>query len=270
MSYKNYIFDLYGTLIDIHTDEEDPMLWEYAARYLYEEFNVKYTENGLKEAYKKLCAEEEEDLRAANPDIKYPEIRLPKVFAKLIEGDYNSVGVIEKRTPAPDRIEGISPKMQALCTYFREMSRDKLEVYKGVFEMMDALKNAGKKIYLLSNAQRCFTVKELEDTHLTDYFDDIFISSDKYVKKPDPVFMELLLNKHGLKKEECLMIGNDIKSDVGVAQAAGVKSLFINTYALSAAQVKKEIKALGIADESLSPIVIRGWKLKEILKAMEL
>ena len=26
--YQNYIFDLYGTLADIHTDEEQPLLWE--------------------------------------------------------------------------------------------------------------------------------------------------------------------------------------------------------------------------------------------------
>ena len=25
--YKNYIFDLYGTLVDIHTDEEQMLLW---------------------------------------------------------------------------------------------------------------------------------------------------------------------------------------------------------------------------------------------------
>lgn len=26
--YKNYIFDLYGTLVDIHTEEGIPKLWE--------------------------------------------------------------------------------------------------------------------------------------------------------------------------------------------------------------------------------------------------
>ena len=28
MKYENYIFDLYGTLVDIHTDEENTELWE--------------------------------------------------------------------------------------------------------------------------------------------------------------------------------------------------------------------------------------------------
>lgn len=29
--YRNYIFDLYGTLVDIHTDEEKEALWEEMA-----------------------------------------------------------------------------------------------------------------------------------------------------------------------------------------------------------------------------------------------
>ena len=34
MKYENYIFDLYGTLVDIHTDEEKTELWEKLAQDL--------------------------------------------------------------------------------------------------------------------------------------------------------------------------------------------------------------------------------------------
>ena len=34
MKYENYIFDLYGTLVDIHTDEEKTELWEKLAQFL--------------------------------------------------------------------------------------------------------------------------------------------------------------------------------------------------------------------------------------------
>lgn len=27
-AYDNYIFDLYGTLVDIHTEENDPLVWK--------------------------------------------------------------------------------------------------------------------------------------------------------------------------------------------------------------------------------------------------
>ena len=33
LNYENYIFDLYGTLIDIHTDEGEQKLWKALAKY---------------------------------------------------------------------------------------------------------------------------------------------------------------------------------------------------------------------------------------------
>ena len=32
-SYRNYIFDLYGTLVDIHTDESKPSFWKALAEH---------------------------------------------------------------------------------------------------------------------------------------------------------------------------------------------------------------------------------------------
>ena len=42
MKYENYIFDLYGTLVDIHTDEEKTELWEKLAQF-YGYYGAVYT-----------------------------------------------------------------------------------------------------------------------------------------------------------------------------------------------------------------------------------
>ena len=33
-AYDNYIFDLYGTLVDIHTEENDPLVWKKLALFM--------------------------------------------------------------------------------------------------------------------------------------------------------------------------------------------------------------------------------------------
>lgn len=61
--YNNYIFDLYGTLIDINTDEWNDDLWKkigilYAykgAHYTYDELNEEY--DRLVQAEKKGCSQ---------------------------------------------------------------------------------------------------------------------------------------------------------------------------------------------------------------------
>ena len=49
---------------------------------------------------------------------------------------------------------------------------------------------------------------------IASYFDDIFISSDYSVKKPDVRFFEELINKHQIDVTKAIMIGNDAKSDI--------------------------------------------------------
>jgi putative hydrolase of the HAD superfamily len=214
MKYRNYIFDLYGTLIDIHTDEEMPQLWEFMSGYLEENFGTHISPGNLRREYLRICALEEEKLAGENGSM-YPEIKIEWVWKKLIG----------KQTCTED-------EMRRLCVSFREKSRDRLEVYEGVLEVFSAIRNNGGRIFLLSNAQRLFTEKELEDTGLALWFDDIFISSDHGIKKPDGLFLQRLLDKHGLIKKECVMIGNEPAADGGVADAVGIDSIIVSDFEL--------------------------------------
>ena len=86
MRYKNYIFDLYGTLIDIHTDEEFPELWKFMADYLKDHFGTVTTAPGLKKDYAAICKDETEKLAAINGSV-HPEIKIEWVWHRLIEKD---------------------------------------------------------------------------------------------------------------------------------------------------------------------------------------
>ena len=61
-AYDNYIFDLYGTLVDIHTDEEKTELWEKLAQF-YGYYGAVYTAEELKNAYACLTGQKEDALR---------------------------------------------------------------------------------------------------------------------------------------------------------------------------------------------------------------
>lgn len=224
---KNYIFDLYGTLIDIQTDEENGAFWQKMCEY-YNDFGTHYSPEGLKKAYYEYCREEVKKLPG-----DYPEIRLEKVFMRLLE---------EAGGKAPmDLYEW------ALITasYFRGASRSKLTPYPGARELLKELKRQEKRVFLLSNAQTCFTVDEMLKCKMSFYFDAVYISSDYGIKKPDPAFMNILLNNEHLKVAESVMIGNDLTSDIKVAQAVGMKSIFINSYHHSEKQLQEEAACLG-------------------------
>lgn len=208
MKYTNYIFDLYGTLVNIETNEDQDSLWESIAK-LYSCFGANYTGSELQASYAKLCQAEKETFTC-----EYPEICLDNVFRNLF---------VEK---------GVLPE-ESLVYYigntFRCLSRSVFALYPGITETLQTLKKQGKHVYLLSNAQRIFTYQELSQLGILPYFDGIFISSDHGIKKPDPAYMNKLLDTYSLKKEDSVMIGNEIQTDITIANACGMDSLYIRS-----------------------------------------
>ena len=90
-------------------------------------------------------------------------------------------------------------------------------------------KRKGKKVYLLSNAQKNFTRPELAYLGIEKYFDGILISSEEGCKKPGKSFYAKLLERYHLNPKESIMIGNDSISDIRGSYEMGMDSLYIHT-----------------------------------------
>ncbi len=237
--FQNYIFDLYGTLIDINTNEWDMPLWNKMAIY-YGYKGAIYTGKELKDAYGDFVDEEKKKVQSKHKDYKVIDIEIKNVFEKL----FNAKNVY------PTEQEIIE-----VCGIFRCISTDYIKLYDGVIDLLDTLKAKNKKIYLLSNAQRHFTINEMKMLGIYDYFDGIFISSDLECSKPDVNYYKMLFEKYNLKKDESIMIGNDYLSDIGGASDFGIKSLYIHQ------DISPEIKG-----KLRSNYTIMNGNVKEIKK----
>lgn len=224
--YQNYIFDLYGTLVDIHTNEEKTYLWDKMAEF-YGFQGAIYARKELRLRYREFCEQEEKALLERSP-AACPEVQLEKVFRRL----YEHKGV----SPSPELIT-------FTAQMFRIISTQYLRLYDGVEEMLGTLKKNGKKVFLLSNAQYEFTMYEMNYLGLTPYFDGIVISSCEECKKPDRAFYEVVLSRYGLEKKESIMIGNDKTTDIKGAQEAGIDSLYI----ASNLSPKEDVELPGLA-----------------------
>lgn len=237
--FQNYIFDLYGTLIDINTNEWDMPLWNKMAIY-YGYKGAIYTGKELKDAYGDFVDEEKKKVQSKHKDYKVIDIEIKNVFEKLFTA--------KKVYPTEQEIIDV-------CGIFRCYSTDYIKLYDGVIDLLDTLKAKKKKIYLLSNAQRHFTINEMKMLGIYDYFDGIFISSDLECSKPDVNYYKMLFEKYNLKKDESIMIGNDYLSDIGGASDFGIKSLYIHQ------DISPEIKG-----KLRSNYTIMNGNVKEIKK----
>lgn len=213
--YANYIFDLYGTLVDIRTDETMPELWQTAANFFAAK-EIIFTADELQDTYRQLCRKitaEKEFLLAQQEISGSAEIDLFDVWDAIAAQKQKQLTTAEK---------------QEFSLLFRTASTLKLRLFPGAAEVLKQLKNAGKTVCLLTNAQSSFTLPELAQLGINQAFDHIFISSQCGVKKPSPAFFAQLA-AYGLKPEESLMVGNDDICDCHGAAAAGMDSLYICT-----------------------------------------
>lgn len=207
--YTNYIFDLYGTLIDINTDEESTEFW-YKLSLFYSFKGALYTAEELKESYITLDKSHLDNLT----DTNYPDFPLENVFSKL----YTNKNII----PSDELIIDTAH-------FFRTSSIKYIKLYDNVINLLELLKKKGKKIYLLSNAQRIFTLYEMRLLGIEKYFDDILFSADYKVCKPDENFYTTLINKHNLNIKNSIMIGNDYICDIEGASNVGLDSLYLHS-----------------------------------------
>lgn len=208
--YKNYIFDLYGTLIDINTNEGSAYLWKKMQEF-YAFNGAIYTTRELKKEYFRLCEQEEKKMLS---ECDYPEIKVENVFWMLFKN------------------KGVDVDMQLCITtgqFFRIISTKYIKLYDGVIELLELLKKKNKKIYLLSNAQQIFTEYEMKYLDIYKYFDGIVLSSDERCRKPSKTFFDIVLNRYNLKKDESVMIGNDWISDIEGANNSGIDSMYLHT-----------------------------------------
>ena len=209
-----FLLDLYGTLVDIHTDENQPSLWKRVAGFVLSQ-GADWEEKALHRAYLEAVRREEDRLRLRDRGISRAEgeIDLALVFARL----YGEKGV---------RADAALIAETAL--FFRRASTTHLRLYAGAKELLSALRQRGRVI-LLSNAQSLFTRPELEMLGIGDAFDGIYLSSEAGFKKPDPRFYRLALEREGLKPEDCLMIGNDPICDGEGPRALGIPAYVIRS-----------------------------------------
>lgn len=208
--YTDLIFDLYGTLVDIHT-EENTLVWDKTALY-FGYYGAPCTGEELHAAFKAAMAQRE--AQAGQSYECFPDIPFEQVMAQLLRdrgvADADALGV-------------------NAAQLFRITSTEYIRLYPYVKEALATLRRKGYRLWLLSNAQRVFTAYELTHLGLGEEFDGVYLSSDYGCRKPDVRFFRALLEEQQLDPSKCLMIGNDRDTDIAGAKAVGLDTMYMHT-----------------------------------------
>ncbi len=187
-NYQKYIFDLDYTLLIPDWSKEDDYF------------------------RKNIPLDEQEDFFKQKQAIlnKY-ELEFPKYDFKTLSDFFKNYGF----NLSEEVING-------WMVYNGETIKD--EVVDGVIDLFNYLKENNKDIVILTSWFSGTQIPRLKRTGLYDYVDQIVAGED--AMKPDLESFELAIGD--TNKEDCIMIGDSIKSDKIGAQNAGIDSYIVD------------------------------------------
>ena len=200
------IFDCYGTLIDVLTNEAKEAIFSHLSLYLrYYGINIDPA------SLKTLFYSEKEQYMNTNQE-RYPEFDISAVFTSILQmrGQNNPFLV------------------ESCCKLFRLVSRDRLQLFSDSLPVLKELRKRGYPMAMASNAQDVFFYAETEMLGIRQFFSYFVVSSHWGFRKPDPRIFSLACSLLNTPPEEAVYIGDDTAVDVKGARQIGMKTVLID------------------------------------------
>ena len=201
--HHNFLFDLDQTLLDFHASE-------------YKALGIVLESNGLS-----FSDEIYQAFKAYNKSL----------WLELEKGTISRTELFTMRfQDVIERSGGDASKFDALeinDDFIRTMSVNGV-LMDGSLEFVKRLKGniPDCRIYIASNGATINAKGRIASTGLDKYIDDVFISEDMGVTKPDAAFFDHIFEKIGEPKVSYIMIGDSLSSDMLGAKNASIESVW--------------------------------------------
>ncbi|MDP2725177.1 MAG: HAD family hydrolase, partial [Syntrophales bacterium] len=208
MAIKGILFDLYGTLIDIETDESMEEIYRGISHYLtYHGVYLNRWE--VRDRYYQIMKQQKEERGE-----EHPEIDVDAIWNTFLrQGGIKAAHTRRKLATI-------------LAQIYRGISRKRLQLYPGVKEVLDELHSA-YRMAIVSDAQPCYALPEIKAVGLDGYFDPVIISAHYGFRKPDRRLTEKALDIMKLAPAEVICVGNDMYRDIYGASRLGIRTIFV-------------------------------------------
>jgi len=116
---------------------------------------------------------------------------------------------------------------KAIASEYIRISPTKTKLYPNAVEVIAKLSKK-YKLHILTNGFSEVQFIKVENSGLAPYISTIITSEMARAQKPDPKIFQYTLEKAGAKKEETLMIGDDLEADILGAKNVGLDQIYVN------------------------------------------
>ena len=120
---------------------------------------------------------------------------------------------------------GLELDTQVATAQFLKLLEERANLMDGAEEVLQRLSKT-HTLCLATNGLK--SIQTGRTREIIRYFKKLYVSEEVGFIKPLPAFFQGILSDLGAKKEDCLMIGDSLSSDVAGANAAGIDCVWLN------------------------------------------
>lgn len=150
---------------------------------------------------------------------KFERVAMTKKYDDQIQMFKDAAEALDCRVPdwVIDKLVGVWNKSKLLA-----------KPYPETMEALEMLKKKGVKIAIVSNTFTQSVDGLLEKFGMDKLFDAVCFSCDIGSLKTDPGLIQAALDKLGVTKEETVLVGDSLETDIAGAEKAGVTPVLID------------------------------------------
>lgn len=119
-----------------------------------------------------------------------------------------------------------------------------------VFQLLKNLKAMGLQTAIISNCSS-EEVNVLKESEIYRYFDEVILSYEVHMKKPDSCIYEEAAKRLGVALEECIFVGDGGSNELVGARAVGMKAIQAKWYTNQHPRRRDSIDGFFTAEEPL-------------------
>lgn len=214
MAVRAVLFDIYGTLVDIETDERDWYAYLNLAKF-FEYLGVRLSADEVKWFYFEKIRQMIEKSGEA-----YPEIDVRRIWYEILR---------EHENPQMYKLNlGQGTFVRDVVILHRALTRRRLRLYDATYDVLQRLKPQ-YRIGVVSDCQYDYAVPETKILGIIDLFDAFIMSGEYGFRKPDKRLFHDCLSRLGVSPGEAVFVGNDAFRDIFGAKSVGMKTILVMT-----------------------------------------
>lgn len=205
--YEHILFDLDHTLWDFEKNSSETLheLYQYYEFYKFGKFTPEMFINQFVEVNNELWSLYDKN--------KIDRMYLRNERFKLV---LTRLGIEEHQVPSE------------IGEVYLQICPSKPHIVPYAYEILQYLKCKGYGLHVVTNGFKDVQDIKLRSSKLVDYFDHIVTSETAGHKKPNPDFFEYTFNLIGSTKEHCIMIGDNMETDIKGALSINLDAIFFN------------------------------------------